>query len=405
MELLKKVSDKIRPDTRIIKEIDEFIKKINNEIKLRKIKAAAVAGGSIAKGTFLKDDYDVDIFVRFDYSYLKKNISKLLGMILKKFRPELVHGSRDYYQIKNKLIYEIVPVLDIAKAEKAVNVTDMSPLHVAWVKKFPKYLDEIRLAKQFCKAINVYGAESYIKGFSGHVLDILVIYYKGFINLLKASQKWERYTVIDFYSSHKGNALRNLNRSKISQLIVIDPIQPERNAAAALSEEKINIFKEAAKKFLKSPNKKFFIKKEFTIDEIKKKYRKYNVVFLEAFPKEEKKDVIGSKLLKAFIHIKKHIILNEFSLIHSEWKWDKEAIFYFVLKKEFLPLYTERTGPPLHEKKHVQQFKRKHKKNFIKKDRIYAKIKRKYRKIDELMKDLIKDYYVRERVKKIKILN
>ena len=272
MKLLQKISKQIYPEKKIIREVDEFIKKINKEIKLKKIKAVAVKGGSIAKGTFLKDDHDVDIFVKFNED---KDISKLLGKILKKFKPELVHGSRDYYQIKNKLVYEIVPVLNIKKIEQIKNVTDMSPLHVKWVKKFPKYADDIRLAKQFCKAIKVYGAESYIKGFSGHVLDILIINYKGFLNLLKASQKWKKYSVIDFYGYHKGKALRNLNRSKISPLIVIDPIQLERNAAAALSEERINIFKEAAKKFLKNQNESFFIKKKYEINENKKKYKKY----------------------------------------------------------------------------------------------------------------------------------
>src|SRR3989344_9161229 len=404
MNLLQKVSLQIKPDNKVIKEADEFVKKINKEIKLKKIKAISVAGGSIAKGTFLKNDHDVDIFVKFDYSCRNKDISKLLGNILKKLKPELVHGSRDYYQIKNKLTYEIIPVLDIKKPEMAVNVTDMSPLHVSWVKKFPKYLEDIRLAKQFCKSIKVYGAESYIKGFSGHVLDILVIYYKGFLNLLKNSQNWKKYTVIDFYNVHKGNALRNLNRSKISHLIVIDPIQPKRNAAAALSEEKINIFKEAAGKFLIKQSEDFFIKKEFTIDEIKRKYKNYKIVFLVAIPKEGKTDVSGAKLLKAFEHIKKHISLNRFTLINSDWKWDKEAIFYFVLKKETLPISIERVGPPLHEKKHVENFKKKHKKTFTKKDRVYAKVKRNYRKVDELIKNLIKDEYIKEKVKKVKII-
>ncbi len=44
-----------------------MVKKINKKLK----KARAVVGGSIAKKTFLKGDYDVDIFVQFD-----KNITK-----------------------------------------------------------------------------------------------------------------------------------------------------------------------------------------------------------------------------------------------------------------------------------------------------------------------------------------
>ena len=36
--------------------------------------------------------------------------------------------------------------------------------------------------------------------------------------------------------------LRSMDKSKLSPLVVIDPIQKERNAAAALSKEKFNLF-------------------------------------------------------------------------------------------------------------------------------------------------------------------
>lgn len=402
MKFLKEITKQIKPDEKVMIKVDEFLKKINLELK--KINAIAIAGGSVAKGTFLKDDYDIDIFVRFDYDeYLGKDISKILENILKPFKPIKVHGSRDYFQIKNKLKFEIVPVLNVSKPEKAVNVTDMSPLHINWVKKYPKFKDDIRLAKQFCKANNVYGAESYIKGFSGHVLDVLIIHYKGFINLLKASKKWKKHTVLDFYNKHKGDALKNLNHSKISDLIVIDPILPERNAAAALSEEKINLFKKAAKMFLQKPSKEFFIKKEITIEDLKKKTRKNKLILIESTPLKGKEDVIGSKLLKAFTYIKKQIVLNEFSLIDSGWKWNKKSLFYFIAKDEILSKEVKRTGPPLKSKKNVERFKKKHKKTFVKKRRIYANVKREYRKADDLIKNLVTDNFVKKRIKNIKI--
>lgn len=407
MKFIKEIVKHLKPDDEIFLKVDEFLKKINKEIKKKKVKAVAIAGGSVAKATFIKGDHDIDIFVKFNYKeYLEKDISKILGNVLKSFKAELVHGSRDYFHIKNNLKFEVVPVLDVSRPEKAVNVTDMSPLHITWVRKYPKFTDDIRLAKQFCKAQEIYGAESYIKGFSGHVLDILVIYYKGFINLLKASNKWKRYGVIDFYNFHKGKALKQLNKSKISPLIVIDPILPERNAAAALSQEKIDILKKNAKEFLRKPSKKFFIRKRITIKELKERTNKKQkkLILVKIIPLKGKEDIIGGKLLKSFTYLKKQIILNEFSLIESRWEWNKEALFYFILKNEVLSKQVERTGPPLKSKKNVQRFKKKHKKTFIKKKRIYTNIKRAYRKVDNLINDLIKDNYIKERVKKIKII-
>ena len=238
--ILKSVKKRIRPGKAPL-SIKKKLDMINQLLKKNKIKAKAVLGGSFAKNTHLKDDYDIDIFVKFDYSYEKKEISNILDKVLSPLKAERVHGSRDYFQIKNKLSYEIIPVLDVKDVSKARNITDMSPMHVDWVRKnINGKEDEIRLAKLFCKANDIYGAESYIQGISGHVLDILVIYYGNFIKFLEAVTGWKdgkkEKEVIDFYNFYKGEAIRKMNRSKtLSPLIVVDPISPDRNAAAALS--------------------------------------------------------------------------------------------------------------------------------------------------------------------------
>ena len=193
-ELLERVKKDIKPDTKVLKQVDDTVKKINLLLKKKNINAECVKGGSVAKGTFLRGDFDVDLFVRFDYAYKDQDISKILKYALRPLKPETVHGSRDYFHVKNNLLFEIVPVLMITDYKKAVNVTDMSPLHVDYVLKHinknPELADEIRLAKQFCKANKVYGAESYINGFSGHVLDILIIYYSSFEKLLMQASVW-----------------------------------------------------------------------------------------------------------------------------------------------------------------------------------------------------------------------
>ena len=43
----------------------------------------------------------------------------------------------------------------------------------------------IRIAKAFCHANNSYGAESYINGFSGYALELLVYYYGSFLKFIK----------------------------------------------------------------------------------------------------------------------------------------------------------------------------------------------------------------------------
>ncbi len=222
---------------KIKKIITEFSKKV--KIKNAKIEV----GGSIAKDTWLKGEHDIDIYIKFNKKlYEKKDISAITQKALEKHHEtERVHGSRDYYRIyESEYIIEVIPILDISKASQAKNITDISPFHVKYIKKHKKLVDEIRLAKAFCKANNLYGAESYIKGFSGYVLEILTSHYGSFNKLMKAAAKWDSRTVLDPAQHYKyKNVLFTMNRSKLtSPLTLVDPVQAERNAAAGLGEKK-----------------------------------------------------------------------------------------------------------------------------------------------------------------------
>ena len=357
------MSTKITPAQKAIQPVSTFLQELNKEISKKRVHAKAVLGGSFAKGVWLEGDSDVDIFVQF-----KKNSEKLsdeLENILEKWTPERVHGSRDYYRIrKDGYTYEIVPVLAIQKVSEAVNVTDASPLHVQWMlKRGKKYQGDIRLAKKFCKAQKVYGAESYIGGFSGHVLDILVIHYKGFHNLLKAATKWKEKTLIDTEKQYKEKATRYMNTSKIEgPLILIDPVDKTRNASAAVGKESFYKFIQSSKKFLKKPSLEYFERRV-------KIPKGVLVVTTELI--EGKHDIVGAKYKKVFEALQQQ--LEPFHLLDSDWEWvpgTKPTFWYKTEKKKVETI--ERKGPPIKMKTAVEEFKKAHKKTIIKKGMLYA---------------------------------
>ena len=395
-EVLKKQLSIITPSSQEMRiltlEISSIVFKINSE--LRKIDAFAIIGGSFAKGTIIRTRrYDLDVFARFNYEKYKnrdKEISGILLNVLKKlnrnnaFQIELLHGSRDYFRIhlKNaeKLIHipiymEIVPVLSIGKTEDALNVTDVSPLHVLYVldkiKKGRNIADSIKIAKSFCYGQGCYGAESHIRGFSGYCLELLCLHFGSFINLLKAASKWniKEKTIIDipkFYKS-KNMIMIEMNEAKIvSPLIVVDPVQPDRNAAAAISSEKLEIFAKASKSFLKNPSLSFFVKKEITKEEMKKLAgkKKKSLIVIEAGSIKEKEDVAGAKLFKLF-----SMLLKKFKKegkVEGKWKYDEDgrkAEFFFLFKPEKSIILR---GPPVKLEQNVKQFRKKWKKTFIK---------------------------------------
>ncbi|MBI4142169.1 nucleotidyltransferase domain-containing protein [Candidatus Woesearchaeota archaeon] len=401
-ELLSSVVEKNTPETddSRLKMVNDFLKRASAEAKHLKIKALPVLGGSFAKGVWLKGDYDVDVFLAFDLKYKNSDLSALSEKILAPFKPVRIHGSRDYFQVRNSICFEIIPVLNIKKASDARNVTDFSLWHVAWVnKKSKKLKNDIRVAKKFCKAQRVYGAESFIRGFSGHVLDILVIHYNGFLPLLKAAVKWNPKVVVDTENHYKGRALQFINKSKTeSPLVIVDPVQPGRNASAALSDEKFFDFINAAKLFLKHPSMNFFV--ETPVDESALR-KKGILIKVKMLPIKGIENVVGVKLLKAGEFIKKS--LDEFGIIDSLWEWDKKnyAVWWFVVRKKELPSEMLVEGPPLKLKEHVKKFRQVHKKTIVKKNKIYAFVKRPFTIPEETVAAAVKDAYFKEKVKSV----
>lgn len=400
-EILAEVLKEITPDTGERKAtlaiVKNFLTKLNNSLKKARLSAKAVLGGSYAKDTWLKGDYDVDVFVRFSLKHKKEDLSSLLAKALKQWKPERVHGSRDYFWVREKQFkFEIVPVLAIKKPAEAENVTDFSPLHVRWVNKNgKKYKNDIRLFKKFCKAQGVYGAESYIRGFSGHVTDILVTYYQGFVNSLKAISRWKPKTIIDYYHYYDKKALFVLNKSKIQgPLIIIDPVQKERNAAAALSQDKYDRIVKAAQRFLKNPSKEFFV--ETTVDYAKLAKTGHLLQVCAKAPRG-KEDVIGTKLLHVFEYLKRY--LEDFGIISSGWRWNKNAHaeYWYVVKQKKISDTMIRPGPPIELKSAVESFRKRHKKTFVQDHRLMAETRRPYTTPEQAINAAGKDVYLKQK--------
>lgn len=408
-KLLKEILEEIKPDKEYEREILERAGKIISLINKGLKGAKALLGGSGAKGTWLKT-FDADIFVKFNYEKYKDKDDKLSDIIesfLKKhFKIIRLHGSRDYFQIRQgNFTFEIVPILEIKKAADARNITDVSPLHAEFVLKHKKLADQIRLTKQFFKAAGIYGAESYIRGFSGYVCEILAIYCGSFLNLLKAASKWKEKEAIDLKNYYRGkNVLMELNKSKlVSPLIVIDPVQKDRNAAAALDNEKFEILKRRAKEFLKSPSKEFFEVRHITQHDLIKKFGVKNMLMLNVSPLDRKEDVAGAKMLKAFHFIEQALVAHGFVIIESDMLWHGkgDSLFYYSLKSSKLGKAIEIKGPPLRMKRHVEFFKKKHKKAFVKGNKIFAVGNRPFPDAKLLSKHLFKSDNVKGNVKNI----
>ena len=363
-------------------------------------------GGSFAKGTWLSGDHDIDLFIKFPYErYKHENLSEILRKKL--LNPIILHGSRDYFQLQYKgYLIELIPVLDIKDSSQAVNVTDVSPLHAKWVKaNIHNHNDEVRLAKQFTKAHALYGAESYIRGFSGYLLEVLTIHYKGFFNLVTAASAWQQSEVIDpeNYYKNKEEAIRNLNEAKHNHLVVIDPVQQTRNIAAALSGEKYNNFIQLCKRFLHNPSTAFFERQELSLHSLKASAGVNHLLYIELKPLEGKKDIIGCKLLKVFSFLRAKMEAAGFSIIDSGWEFHEISKSWFIIENHLLSEHRKHYGPLKHDKENLNKFITKWHTHELHEEagRAYIMVKREHRKAEGFVKHLLAQDYCRENYKKV----
>lgn len=387
-EVVREVSVPKEEYQKMSSSLNEFLKKIEEEIRKKNIIAQVFVGGSFAKKTLVKKEkYDADVFIRFDKKYKKEELSEILKKILdkvcKKEKVILIHGSRDYFKINlsEKFYLEIVPVRKISSIKDYENITDLSYSHVNYLKKkikSEKILEEIRVAKSFVGYSGCYGAESYISGFSGYSIELLILFYGGFEKFLRGIIKTKEKDVIDIEKLYKNKqeALFNLNSSKLSSpIILIDPTYKQRNALAALSKETFEKFKKFAKAFLEKPSKEYFEEKKLDLRKIKEKSEKEKKEFVVISIETDKQegDVAGSKLLKFYKNFLKEA-RNFYSVFDSGFKYSgkKEANFYLVLKKKEIILFN---GPSINDENALKEFKKIHGKVEIKNKKAFAREK------------------------------
>ena len=403
----------------ILKEhVKIFSKKIERPLKKINSKISIFLGGSLAKGTVIrkKERYDVDLFIIFPEEFKEKSqqISEILEKALKKTgeKYQRLNGSRDYFQIKHEnLILELVPIIEIKKSEDAKNITDISPLHVKYllkkIKTNPKLPEEIILTKTFSYAQGVYGAESYISGFSGYSIEILTSYFDSFKKLidffseikLEKKNKEKNKIVIDpeKYYKNKNEILTNINESKlVSPLILIDPVDKTRNVSAALSFEKFKKFIDVCKKFKKKPNKDYFMLKEKSEQNLKDRVKKVKsgakLIKIRVETKKNKLDVAGAKINKFFNFLLRDLEKKGFKILQKENLFNEETLIsniYIILKNpeksQIVP------GPIIKcDEKFIREFKKKYKKTFIKNKRYFAKTQNEFSNFEDFFKSFRK---------------
>lgn len=256
----------------IVKEVRPTEEEHEREVKmiaglmerLKNLGARPILVGSLAKDTDLRTTKDVDLFILFDPKTTRDELEERGLQIGKELFTSLgCEYEIDYAEhpyVKGTYLGYVVEVVPCYDTRKPMSAVDRTPYHTEYVKKKiaenPGMADEIRLLKQFMKGAGVYGAEAKVQGFSGYLTELLVIHYGSFVDSLKAASGWKT-EVLD-----PGSLWGDKDALKLffpeANLIVVDPIDETRNAAAAVSRQRMGDFIAAASSFLVSPSREFF---------------------------------------------------------------------------------------------------------------------------------------------------
>lgn len=388
--ILEKVLEDVKPPSKDAKKIRERLKefksKAEEEMNSMGLDAKAFVGGSVAKKTLIKRDgmpYEADVFLVFGRECRDEDVSRIAGKIMEKIFGRRgfsrIHGSRDYYAAEFPgLRLEVVPVIKIGKPEEAINVTDLSILHVRYVKRKTKsgrLAEDAMLLKAFCRANRCYGAESYVRGFSGYGLELLVIHYGGFLKFVKSAAKSKGEKIVIDAEGHyrrRKDVFTDLNASKLnSPIILIDPTCKQRNALAGLSDETFERFKKACRRFLKNPSEKFFAFEERDFEKMRSRYDADEFVHMVLETGKQEGDVAGSKLLKFHRYVEREI-KKSFDVKKEGFEYLKGKTadsFFVAMKKENILI----KGPPEErDGKDVESFRKKHAGAFARNGRIFA---------------------------------
>jgi len=352
--------------------------------------------GSVARGTWLKGDHDFDLFILFPPSTSWEELERL-GLEIgrraaRKFaslhpKGRVIERYADHPYIQ--LVFEdgevdFVPAYHIEDASSIISAVDRTPHHTRYVlSHIAGREDEVRLLKQFFKAAGIYGSELKRRGYSGYLCELLVIHYGSFLECIKAMAGWKRGTVIDI----EGHSTKRHDES----LVVVDPVDPKRNVASALSLDNFARSIHRARAFLSSPSTSFFEieEEELSIDP----RRGTGLVALEFSRPNLVDDVLYPQIYHAMNSVAS-LLEREGFRVYSKKVGERNGHICMLFELEVweLPPIKKHVGPPVDLKDHAERFLARYKNNpracsevYIENGRYCVDLRRKHQRADAFL--------------------
>lgn len=401
-EILKEIKPSDNVDKEVRKTANELIDLIN-QASPKDVKVLLT--GSFAKGTYVRNDVDFDIFLLYPDEYTIDDMQFKTFEWAKKFLEEWEIAYAQHPYIKGKYKghdVDIVPSYFLDENSngniKIKSAVDRTQLHTKYVlsKITEEQKEDVIILKKFLKRLGVYGAEIKTGGFSGYLCELLILNYGSFYNLINEAKNWKIPVCFDVEKKKSARLLKTL--FKRAPLVVLDPVDDKRNVGSPVNEESLSKLIAASHIFFVNPSKEMFFSSIdlMSEEEIKKemKERGTNFILFE-FPKPEKSDdILWGELRKTLTSISDSIKIAEFNIVHESVDiYGEMCYILFELEHSLMPKIKVQKGPYVRMENHLDNFIFKNMNNldlFVRDERLCSIRYRDFYKIEDLIEDIKK---------------
>ncbi|MCQ1539104.1 CCA tRNA nucleotidyltransferase [Methanocalculus taiwanensis] len=357
--------------------------------------------GSVARGTFVRGDRDLDIFMLFPPDLPRDDLARegigLGRAVVDYFGGTAVEKYAEHPYLNARIFdldIDLVPCYHVVSAREIQSAVDRTPFHTRYIiPRIAGFVDDALLMKQFTKAGGVYGSDHMTEGFSGYLCELLVLYYGGFNQLISKAACWRPGMVIDLEN--------HMQRSFSEPLVVVDPTDPNRNVAAALSLDQMCAFIELARAYESEPSDAFFTihsPVSFTRSQVRLALAERGTsLYTISFPTPPYvPDTIVPQLRKSMEAIRELLERMGFSVNRNDcWMGEDRSVILFELFNDTVPPVVRHIGPPVTNGDNAGRFIRKYvEKNplsgpFIENGRYIVEIRRSYTEAVALLSSTI----------------
>ncbi|MEW5956048.1 MAG: CCA tRNA nucleotidyltransferase [Candidatus Micrarchaeota archaeon] len=371
----EKVSRKISPSKQEADEEKRFAATVSKKISgALHGKAEIKFVGSAARDTGLAGDMDVDLFVAFPKAFDRQQIIEQTIRASKKAVKAkwlMRYAEHPYLQARvGKFKVEVIPCFQMKPHEKILSAVDRSPLHMDYLQRKLSEAQkrDVRVLKALLKNAGLYGAEVEVEGFSGLVCEQLVLNYRSLAGLVESAREWRPPVVIDLEGAYAGEGGRKLVEELFAgaPLVLVDAIDRNRNAAAAVSATNLSKFICLCRAFWQNPaGPEFFSRKTAAPDRKRLRdtlaEREHSLIALELPKPDLIEDILVPQLRKTTSAVARQLQLADFRVFDStSFAGATKCFILLEVESDKLARVKKIQGPPVGDARACGRFLAEH---------------------------------------------